>query len=279
MNHIFPQISHWQLKDCYKIKRFSFPFRRRDGKNTLKYSFFSPLLEPENRRMSCWTNKKLLLLLLHICVSLFMRKTLKGALHDYGKFCFSFGILSLNNAMLKYIFIINWNWQRVLTPSDEPLIHSLVMCTLPPSLPPFLLHEWGIELDENLNFSLRQWGRKLHSAENFLATFSNCKSPPAINIVVMMVAVCIRLNFSSSINKNKHIVLLIRFFIEENFYCFECSREKFCSQRETCSSFRPLHSTRFPKFDSLKVGSLSFRNSGMRKIFLSIFFSLISVGR
>lgn len=125
MNHIF----HWQLEDCYKIKRF-FPVPRRDGKCMEIFFLFFIFLFFENLNRNSahvMLDKQKFSLLVRICVSLFMGKTVKGDTTWFRKmmFCFEcFGRIS------EIIFWINGNWQRTPTSPEEWNFHSLIMCAL-----------------------------------------------------------------------------------------------------------------------------------------------------
>lgn len=163
-------------------------------------------------------------LLLHIFVSLFMGKTVKEDTTWFRKMMFSFKCCGRISEM---IFWINGYWQRTPTPPEEWKFHSLIMSLSPlvhtPMWKQFLLPlghwaRWKLEIFR------RQWGRKLHSTEHFLATvsklFAYCKSSPAINIAVTMAEeIFLFLKFSSSIITNTRIVSY-QIFIENFFRIF-----------------------------------------------------------
>lgn len=122
-----------------------FPFIVVGTENTWKY-FAS--LRRETRRMSCWTNKKFLFLLIFVC-HFSCEKLLRGAqaLHDDGKWCFR---LRAEHGTFWNVFWINENWQRIPTPTEEQNVHSLIMFFVSPpllplnSLPPFMLSDGAL---------------------------------------------------------------------------------------------------------------------------------------
>lgn len=131
--------------------------------NTWKYFFL--VEHPESRACHVGQTKNISLLLARICVSLFMWKTVKGALHDQEN-CSCLCRSTRNSRIYsESIFGRSKCWLRMPSPSEEEKNSFINYVFLPP--PPAPTPQWSIELDENLNGSSRQWGRKLHSTERW----------------------------------------------------------------------------------------------------------------